>query len=301
MKIGYKSYMLLVASLLVASCSDSDKWEPGPQENDTMGVFFRELDKYDYSLEPDDNHIVNVTVGRIDSKDAATVPLKIVSCPEGVVVPESVSFDAGEEETSFVVDLTGMPYKTSGEVKLQIDPAFSTLYGEGSSVLEMNVTITGQWIVLADNLVIDYSKGTYDYPDQQTELLMLEGTQRFKIPDFMNSGVDFVFTVDDPTKSDPEIVPFTNCIWYDEVFPDEDNEYECWYLYDTANQTYPVWSPDGSEPKITYAMFYGLGYSYIMMKKGYGYFTIASDYDNGKSGWCDVVLTFDAKFDPFAE
>lgn len=301
MKLGLKPYILLAAPLLMASCSDSDKWEPGPQENNTMGVFFRQLDKYDYSLEPDDNHIVTVNVGRIDSKEAATVPLKVLSCPEGVAIPESVSFDAGEEETSFTIDLTAMPSKTSGEVKLQIDPAYSTLYGQGSSLLEMNVTITGQWIVLADNLVLDYSKGTYAYPDQTTELLMLEGTQRFKIPNFMNSGVDLVFTVDDPTKSDANIIPFTNCVWYEDLYPEYDDEYECWYLYDTATQTYPMWSPDGSEPYITYAMFYGVGYSYIMMKEGYGYFTIAADYDNGKSGWCDVVLTFDPKFDPFAE
>lgn len=301
MKLRYNIYMLVAGVSLITSCSDSDNWEPGPQEYDTMGVFFRQLSKCDLTIEPDDNHIVVVNVGRCNSDEAATVPLKVVSCPEGAVIPESVSFDAGEENTSFIVDLTGMPYKTTGDVKVQIDPEYSTIYGEGSSVIEMKVTMTGPWIVLADNLRMDYSKGTYVYPDDETELLVLEGTHRFKISNFMNSGLDFVFTVDDSTKKKANIVPYTNYIWYDEVFPDQENTYGSWYFYDSDNHKYPVWSPDGSDPKISYAMIYGSGYSYIQMSKGYGYISIATDYDDGSIGWGDVILHFDAKFDPFAE
>lgn len=305
MKLIYKSSILAAAALLLGACSDSNKWEPGPEEGKTMGVYFENLEKYDITIEVDDSRIVPVSLGRVESEEEAVVPLKVLSCPEGVKVPESVEFKAGEKTASFDLDLTDMPLKSSGMVTLQIDPAYSSLYAAGTSEMNLKVTVTGGWIVLADDLLLDYTENTYPYPQQNSVLYVLEGTQRFKIPDFMNSGLDFIFTVSDPKAEYPYIIPYTNCVWYSEYFPDSEDTYHCWYLYDTANASWPQWSPDGTSPEITYMMFYGYddsrAYTYIGINKGYGYISSATDYDTGKYGYGDVELYFTAKFDPFAE
>lgn len=291
--------------LLLSGCSDSSKWEPGEKEASNMGVYFPGLEKYDVTVQPDDSHIFTIKVEREETDGAASVPLKVVSCPEGVIVPATVDFAAGESSSSFDIDVTGMPLKTTGDITVRIDPAYSSLYAAGTSTMTLKVTVTGGWIVLADDLLLDFTESTYQYPQQNSVLYVLEGTQRFKIPNFLNSGLDFVFTVENPTASKPRIVPYTNCKLYTELYPDSEDTYHCWYFYDTENQTYPTWSPDGVQPAITYAMFYGYSdssvYTYINFKTGYGYLSIATDYDNGREGYGDTELYFTPKFDPFAE
>ena len=304
MKLVYKSLIFAIVMFLFGACSNSDKWEPGQSEGDTMGVYFQNLDNYDILIQADDSRTVTVNVARLETDDAAVVPIVLVSAPEGVKAPQTVEFNAGEETTSFELDLTDMPLKSSGDVVLKIDPAYATLYAAGTSQMTLKVTVTGGWIVLADNLVLDFAESTYEYPKQETKLYVLEGTQRFKIPDFMHSGLDFIFTVENPQGTSPIIVPYTNCRMYSEIYPDSDDDYNSWYLYDTANAQYPTWSPDGVSPAITAMMFYGHDdsrvYSYIRMDQGYGYLSSATDYDNGKYGYGDCELYFTCNFDPFA-
>lgn len=299
MKLIYRALLMVVAGFVATSCSDSDDWTPGPSDNDSKGVFFREMKKYDILIEADDSRILPVTMGRLDAKDAVEVPLKVVEAPEGVTIPSSVAFAAGESTASFDIDCSGMASKTSGKILVELDPGYGALYGSGSTSLALNVSVSGGWIVVADNLEIDYEGSSIVYAPETTKLYVLEGTERFKIPNFMHSGLDFVFTVSDKTASYPDVVPYTNAVWFTEVFPDETDEYECWYFYDSANETYPEWSPDGTEPLITSAMFYGAGYTYIGINKGKGAFTISTDYDNGKTGWTYVNLNFKAAFNPF--
>lgn len=299
MKLNFKSYILLGATLaFAASCSESN-WEPGPQDTNANGVFFTGLDQYSYVIEPDDNHLITVTLGRTDNSQAITVPLKTLSDIENVPLPESVSFAAGEETTSFVIDLSGMATKTTGSIRMAVDPAYASVYGAGSSNLELNINMTGAWIPISENVKVKYS-GTYSYSTQYTQLYILDGTEQFKIPNFLNSGVDLFFNLEFTSNDYPSVMPYKNVQWYAQLFPDDDDSYECWYLYDDATGLYPVWSPDGSSPLISDCMWYGLGYTYLGISQGYGYFLGATTYDDGSEGWLYATLTFDALFDPFA-
>ena len=155
MKSIYKFLFIAPTVLLLAACSDKDNWQPGeatPSSN--MGVFFTNLDKYDITIEADDARVFTINLGRIDNTEAASVPLKVVSCPEGVAVPAAVEFEAGDETASFDIDATDMPLKTKGDVILQIDPAYAAIYGAGSSQMTLKLTTTGGWELLADNVTV---------------------------------------------------------------------------------------------------------------------------------------------------
>ncbi len=153
MKLKYISSAFIAVSLLLTACSDKDNWEPGEPAPDNMGVFFTNLDKYDVTIEIDDSHVFKVGVGRIETTDAANVPLKVVSCPEGVKVPSSIEFAAGQETASFEIDATDMRLKPSGHDVLQIDPQYAAMYGAGSSQMTMKLTTAGGWELIGDNLV----------------------------------------------------------------------------------------------------------------------------------------------------
>lgn len=291
--------MLLAAVMLLPACS-GEKWTAGPAEEETMGVYFGLQPQYSYVIEPDEDHVIKVSMNRAKDDAEATVPLKAISCPEGVVLPESVTFPAGSSQQTIFIDCTGMAIKTSGKIVLAIDPAYSSVYAAGSSTIELGVNMTGAWLEVADDVTVTYET-PYPYPEQKTKILMLDGTDQFKIPNFLNSGVDLLFRLSDPGAQWPDVVPYKNVMWYSEVFPDDDDEYTCWYLYDSDNETYPKWSPDGSEPLISFAQFYGAGFSYIGINDGYGYFAAYADYTDGSGGWFYAHLNFTPLFNPFAE
>lgn len=300
MKLLYKSLLTVSALLTLGACSSDDAWLPGDADVPTMGVFFKGLDKYNVTVEADDSHVFTGQVERLDATEEATVPLKVVSCPEGVLVPESVYFAAGETSATITIDVTDMAPKTSGTVTLEIDPAYASMYGAGSSVLSMNIEITGGWVLLADDLKLEYYYGKY--PDETTELYALEGSNRFKIPNFMNSGIDFVFTVSSTTYSYPYIIPYTNYVYSESEYDIED---EGWYLYDTANASYPAnWTPVGGTKELEFITIYtfdGEDYaSWIGVNKGLGELTCYFDYADGTGAWEYIELTFTPKFNPFA-
>ena len=301
MKLIYKSLLSLSALLMLGACSSEDAWQPGDADTSTMGVFFTNLDKYDVTLEVDDPHVFTVRVDRIDDTEAATVPLEVISCPEGVVVPDAVEFAAGETSAYFDIDATDMPSKTSGTVSLRIAPAYATTYGAGTSVMSMNITITGGWVLLADNLELEFYYGKL--PDTTTELYALEGSNRFRIPNFLNSGLDFVFSVNDPAEDYPYIIPTTNFIWSD---ADYDLEDKAWYFYDTAKASYPsIWTPVGASKSVEYLSFYtfdgGDFASWIGVNSGQGELTCYIDFADGSGAWEYIEMSFTPKFNPFTQ
>lgn len=304
MKSIYKYLFIASTPVILTACSDKDNWEPGEEAPSKMGVFFTDLDKYDVTIEADDPHVFTVGMERLDATDAASVPIKVVSCPEGVVVPSSVDFEAGEESTSFEIDVTDMPLKTSGDIILQIDPAYAAIYGAGSSQLTMKVTTTGGWELLADDVVISCWVNT-GYPDLAASLYVLEGTSRFKIPDFMGSGTDLVFTVSDTSISSPVIFPFTNCQYYYELWSSyEDDEDYPWYFYDTEKAAYPaVWTPTKWSKAIEYLTFYVYDGEdkgcYFGINRGYGMMTAYIDFADGSGTWEYFEFNFTPKFNPF--
>lgn len=303
MKLKYKSYILLLGAFLATSCSDNDDWQPGESEEDTAGVFFRAIDKYDYTLEADDSRIIPVTLGRANADEAVTVPIEVKTDLKGVVYPSEVSFAAGEDSVTIDIDLTETPSKTAGDIAISLDSRYTTLYGAGSSSFSIHVNIAGSWLVLADDLKVDIldSNSNSVYPTENTKLYFLDGSDRFKIPDFMNSGVDFIFTLDSPSSTWSALIPYTNYMDYSDAFPGESYGYDVWYLYDTANSSYPVWSPDGTEPKITSAIiYYDYEWSYIGIQEGYGSLSVDMGYEDGSYSWNYVDLTFSVLFDPFA-
>lgn len=306
MKLLYKSLLSASLLLLLGACSSDDKWEPGQPDQTKMGVFFTSMEKYNVTVEADDSHVFTVEVGRIDATDAATVPLKVISCPEGVVVPQAVEFEAGQETSSFMIDVNDMPLKTTGDIVLQIDPAYAAMYGAGTSEMSLTVTIAGGWVVLADDVEIScYINDSY--PVLTTTLWNLEGSNRFKIPDFLGSGVDLVFFASDPTLSYPVIYPFTNYKYYYELWSSyEDDEDYPWYFYNTEKAVYPsIWTPEGWPKSIEYLSFYLYDGTdkgcYFGINKGYGSMEAYIEFADGSGTWEYLEFNFTPKFDPFAQ
>lgn len=303
MKNLFKLYMMLPGLLFAASCSDD--WTPGPEAEDTMGVYFEVQPSYSYMVQPDDNHLLAIPVGRLDGTQAATIPLKTISCPEGVVVPSNVTFAAGSTQALVTIDVTGMAVKTSGKVELSIDPAYTNIYAAGTSSLTLDIQMTGAWLPVADKVEVSYEDDAYRnvYPVQTSQIFWLDGTDQFKLENFCYSGLDLYFRVKDQnehqTKGYSEVIPYKNAISYAEVF-DEDDEYDMWVLYDTDKEELPSWTPPGAPASVDFIAFYsGVDYAYISFTNGYGGFLGDAEYTDGTWAFLYISLTFKPNFNPF--
>lgn len=307
MKNKYKILGLIPVVALLAACDD-DKWEAGPAVEANMGVYFSGQSAYSYEIEPDDSHLLELKLARIDGSAAVSVPLEVVACPEGVVVPQSVSFEAGSKTASVYVDVTNMAEKSSGAIEIELDPAYTNVYAAGTSSIRLDVLMTGGWIPVCDELDVRYEDLSFSsvMPRQTTQLLQLDGTYKFKIVNFMYSGLDLYFNVEDivehQTSGSSQIIPYKNTVPFTEIFPDDDDEYNMWIFYDTDKQELPHWTPPATDKEVDFAEFYsGKTYQQISFSKGTGKFRGTVDYMDESWNYLYIDFTFKPNFDPFAD
>lgn len=292
-------------ALAAAGCSDDD-WEPGPDTDPAcMGVYFGEISSYDMTIGPDDSRLIPVTLGRGRSDEAATVALTVAQKPEGVVIPESVSFEAGQQTATFYIDLENMPSKSSGTVSLTLPPDMISPYAAGTGELTFKVSVSGAWIPVAEDVVLT-SGGAY--PDMTTRLLYLDGTNTFKIPDFFGSGLDLTFEMTNPGNGWTYFKPTSNFIDANTAYADFGwGAYPYaggWFLYDTANAEYPYWSPDNATFPEIYLLEFEDSYCYMQLiqdENNTGFISMEPYlyYYEGGGKFVSMRFSFTTQFTPY--
>lgn len=295
MKFEYNIKVFAAMALLATavSCSE-EEWQPGPDVSpDCMGVYFEQLSSYDLLVGPDDSRQIPITVGRVLTDEAATVNFVVSSCPDGAVVPSSLAFEAGEQSKTLYIDIDGMPSKTSGTVAIAIPEEMTSPYTAGSPDLNLKINVSGKWELFAKDAVVSFSQ---TYPNMTTDIFMLDGTQNFKLPDFLGSGLDFTFTFKNPAAGDFSYVPLSN---YQDVhdYWGATYEYNGWFLYDPETGEHPYWAPDG----VTYIadLEFDSDYSYGYVSDNYLYFNGWTSFADGSGAFLDIFVTYEPLFNPF--
>lgn len=302
MTFNYKTALAAIALTVAAtSCSDNDNdWQPGETVPETMTVYFEQMPTYSYTFNADDSHIIPVTISRANYTEAASVPLEVTSCPEGVELPQTIDFEAGQKSVVLDIDCANMPSKTTGDIIMTLDPAYTSIYGAGAQTLSLSVTVTGSWIVFAERVKIKFSE---KFSTVYSDLYILEGTTQFKFENFLNSGTDFVFTLGEKQSNNRRYIePVRNFIPASVADDNEDDE--GWYFYNDAIADYPVMYPNNTDLGITDMYFYGgsqNSYNYINLTSGSGQlYYVWCTYTDDTSGYQTIKLTLSPLFDPYA-
>lgn len=298
---------LCVSALVMTTtgCTDSDDWQPGPDTApDCMGVYFGETAS-SLIVGPDDSRLIPITIGRSKSDQAATVDINVVSAPEGVSVPSTVEFAANEQTKQFFIDIENMASKSSGTISLALPEDATSPYSAGTPSLSIDVTVSGAWIPVSNDVTLN----TGDiYPEMKTKLYYLDGTNTFKLPDFFGSGLDLKFEMSTPGNGWTNFTPTVNYIDNKTVWADKGwgEPYSAgWFLYDTATNEFPYWSPDGvTYPEIDMLEFENDG-CYMQLieddsNSGYIVFNYAYIYYGDGSGkYVTLTYTFNTEYTPF--
>lgn len=255
-----KHIYLVPASLLLfsASCSDSG-WTPGPEDKYTgVTAYFAPDTKTSFVFEkatPTEDLHFEIPVYRQISDAAASVPITITSDAQGLTVPKTVDFEAGEKEGTISIDCSGIPESKLVKFTIALDPAQTDIYVDGLNDLSATV-IKSDWLQICDKVRYLYTDMTGEamFPATYGNMYQLEGTFTFKFDNFFGSGLDMTFDCDTPSRS--VMKPNINADY--NVYYPEDQADLGWYLYDEKNVDYPEWIPGDLEGynAITLLMFY---------------------------------------------
>lgn len=287
---------LAVGTAMLTSCCDCT-WQPGPEvAADSQALYFGELTKYSLQLGPDDSRLIPVTVGRLNNIDAqASIPVSVVEAPEGVTVTPTADFKAGEATTTIFVNAESMPNKTTGNLTLAFAEGMATPYGAGTPTLTLTLKTAGSWMPVAENVAVTAKY----YPDMTASLYVLDGTTTFKIPNFLNSGLDFVFDPVEQTEYNTKIVPVrTNFMTTADYYGPENDTYPGWIFYNTKEAEYPEWAPDGGAKAITWMEF---DYEYVYLNFNGGYIDLEPYvyFNDGSANYMRIQFYFTPLFNPF--
>lgn len=298
----------LALGAALTGCSDSDDWTPGARDTETGTVaYFGPQAKYNYVFGSDADAAdmaFDVTVRRVLTDAAVSLPLTVETEVEGFVCDPTVDFAAGEEEATFHVNCSGIPAGTVHDITISLPADQTDVYGPGVNQLSLTAIIS-DWQLLADPVTYYYfdSNNMPLFDNTKGKLYHLKGTLMFKLTDFFGSGLEIPFSAN--TQSETAFIPTANALKYIDVWGYDD--YDCWYLYDEAQSLYPVWSPGNVEgaPSINYALFYGKTYSTVTMIYNsttlYGYAGFSTEFtlSNGNVVWSYPQLDFYMNYNPF--
>ena len=295
-KYIYQIMMMFIAVGFVACDSDDDYTAGTPTPANSMQVYFDADNSTDFICAPGEEPNVEIKVSRMNATEEAEVPIICKSATEGLMIPATVKFKAGEKTTTLAIGLGQMEEDKKYSFSLSLGDEYADHYAQLKGVSHYSgYILEASWKTYVKDATITWTVGG----TQQTwtkDIERLGSTNRYRIKDFVGSGLDMVFLVGGLASGSGltgynKIIPYANYLSY------KDGSIDGFYLYDTKNDEYPSWTVGDKTITYLYIMnsYTGYGdYSYISFTEGDGMFgTYSTTYSDGTSdGYNYIMLSF---------
>lgn len=191
MKIINKYILGAMAGCLFAftSCSDDIVREPSPTvDPNCQGAYFVENNEYDYEFEPDAATQFTLMIGRTNTESAATVGIEVIVNSENVFqVPESVSFEAGQEEAPLTITFPNAEVGVTYNYELKFAEGAYNPYTEATTYVAGQV-MRVKWdpidtTIMIDGLVPTFFQAPYPVAHYVTgeHTVLPDGTERVRL------------------------------------------------------------------------------------------------------------------------
>lgn len=292
-RIIYNISMLLAVTLGFTACNDKadSDYVPGtPTPANSMQVYFDASNGTDFVFSPGEKGTVDILVSRVDTTEAAEVPVIVKSATDGLSIPSSVKFNAGEQFATLTISADTMEEDKKYEFSLAIDEAYADHYTQLNGASSYSgYLMEASWATYVPEAVLTWKVGGTEQT-WTTEIERLGSTSRYRIKDFVGSGLDMVFTVGGAADGQTgyyKIEPYTNYTNWSE------DGVDCFVLYDSSKQEYPQWTVGSKTISNLYIMrsYSGYGdYSYISFSNGFGQFgTYYTEYTDESSDYYNYI------------
>ncbi len=265
--LQYTAGILSVCLTFALASCDDDNYKPGePTAEGAVGAYFDSSNKTSFTLMPEDESI-ELTVSRNDTKSAVVVPIVATGeAAEVMQVPESLSFEAGEETQTLVIGVKDIELKKEYNLKLAIGESQADHYAVQDGLTSFSCSVSkSQWVKLKENIRFYYYSPYQALPDCYSELWQLEGINRFYFTNFLGTGANMYFTLsgsginlNDASTLVGEIVPSDGegATTYDY------SSYKLNYIWlGTDNDGYDIWNWSYEDTDV-YSLFWYGGYDY---------------------------------------
>lgn len=261
-----KYMMAMLCMVFIAACTEDDDWQPGPQAKEgNQQVHFSASNEALMLLNVDDpdDRTVELTVERNTTEGALVVPVKVESQSEGLSIPSEVRFEDGQQTTTLNITVTNEAKGgTTYTYALLLDSDETDPYAQ----VDGSMRCTGEIIfpmIKTAKMWVDGAENVLGY---WHESVMDLGGGKFRIQDWMNSGINIDITIDESnylTISGSQLQEIYPDYWYTGDQYIYFNDYD----YSIGDYVYYKFYPHGNDAYIwidelcTYS--YGpLGYSY---------------------------------------
>lgn len=259
--IKYMYCTLLCFSVaLLAGCNDDPEYTPGPQaDNNSVSAYFPNDGEYKKEfMMNEEAYEFTVTVAREKTDKAVTIPIRVLKKDDALSISESVTFNAGEGTAELNIKYNATaPEAGSYTYELQIDDIYTNPY----SMVNGYPLAKGQMEIIDYETIalnVKFTPGKYSGSNKPPflpfygDILWSKALEMYTIRNFLNSGYDFNFLLDE----DGNVLPN----------PDEgvhDTKQNRWYFYSGNEEKEQYRIPcripceEGSkEDYITYIYFY---------------------------------------------
>jgi len=270
-------FICICGLALTVCCSDESDYEPGPQaDSDCMQVYFKNTNAAAVILTSDEDYVLNLEVGRVKTSEAASVPVVVESKDEVFNIPDRVEFAAGQSVAVLPVTFPNAQTAINYSFSISLD---GSKYVDPYAILEGSSRFFGKlliasWVVFAPNVKFTFQK---DFDPFYHDILLLEGTDNYKIKNYLNTGYDLTFTID---ATNSAVIPSggrsTSTMWYCEG---EDGSY------------YPFTGPGTTTIVTRFAFYLGASYTYMKLDTKTGRF-YHYHYSAAGNGYNYVTFTW---------
>ncbi len=266
------TFVAIASVMALAACSSDDNYEWASKvPADNPGAYFAASNTASSLLTPDEyasNPDVKLTVKRTNANGRLAVPIIVDKADSVFAIPDSAVFEDGKAETTITVKSSGVKTQTTYRFTIHLAEAMTNPYAEtdGSPVFNYEVLVA-RWVKIVDAAQFVWYKS--EFASSKSDIYWLEGQNRFRISNWLGSGIDLQFCIVAQDKEDSSSYSLDNfnandrSTWHGSFQPY--NHYlmdpyggSYWYLMnDSETEDYASWYPDGEDKLgINYVNFY---------------------------------------------
>jgi len=201
--------LMVISVILAYGCSsEEDTYQKGTEAGAEV-VYFDSSNSSNIVMEESEfatSPKFNLTLSRKgDASKALSVPVEVKLNEGNFKVPATAEFTAGKTTTSIDIDLTGAEKYEILNYKLKIADAYCNPYAKGLDGMDVfrGSVLISSWktIVKGARQYFGSDSNVYTTNDIQK----LTGTNRFKIVNIYNTGIDMAFSINASNYDDNDM------------------------------------------------------------------------------------------------
>lgn len=305
-----------MAVVCFSACnSDDDNYQPAEKvAADNLGAYFASSNEADAIITPEEyasHPTVDLVVKRKNKKGAATIDVTVDQADPEFEIPSNVDFKDGDSTAILSVGCKNMEQNKNYKLSIHLQESATNPYEKVDGSYKFNYSLLiARWVKVVEQGRFSCSDSRL--PQVYSDIYQLEGQNKFRIENFLGSGLDLSFYIIPQDKggtwtasafSATDRTTWSGIFMPLDHYLNDPDGYDYWWLMGDGESDYASWTPVGSDLGVSYVNFYkdttSDNYASIDMNGStttYAGFLIPYIYfsDGSESGYQYIYMNWDS-------